>query len=117
MQFLLEKGEIANIAGDNVFDTVIRPPTPDWSAIHVSVEGRGFEVVGLLLEAGAGQIPMWDGRWPLHIAVQNERSDLVPVLLKGGGDVKCTNAHGQTPIELARALGRDDIAELIAAQS
>jgi ankyrin repeat protein len=115
LQYLLSKGAHVTVEEAYKFEPVVRPPTPDWSAIHVSVEGRGFEVVRLLLDAGAKQIPMWDGRWPLHIAVQNERIELVPVLLQAGADAKSVNAKGLTPGQLARALGRDDIADLIAA--
>jgi serine/threonine-protein phosphatase 6 regulatory ankyrin repeat subunit B len=114
LQYLLANGARVTIDDAAAFEPLVRPPTPDWSAIHVSVEGRGFDVVGLLLRAGAKQIPMWDGRWPLHIAVQNEKKELVPVLLHAGADPKCVNAKGQTAGVLARALGRDDIADLIA---
>ena len=113
MNMLLEKGAIVNTEEDSVFEPMIRKPTPDWSPIHVSVEGRGFDVVGILLEHSAKQIPMWDGRWPMHIAVQNSRIDLVPVLIKYGADLTKINAHYQTPIELALSMGREDIAEEI----
>ena len=113
MELLLEKGAIVNTEEDSVFEPMIRKPTPDWSPIHVSVEGRGFEVVQILLEHGAKQIPMWDGRWPMHIAVQNSRIDLVPVLISHGADLKKINAHYQTPIELALSMGREDIADEI----
>ena len=113
MNLLLEKNAIVNTEEDSVFEPMIRKPTPDWSPIHVSVEGRGFEVVGILLDNDAKQIPMWDGRWPIHIAVQNSRIDLVPVLIKHGADLKKMNAHYQTPIELALSMGREDIADEI----
>lgn len=108
---LLKNGAFVNIEEDSVFEPQIRKPTSEWSSIHASVEGRGFEVVSILLENGAKQIKMWDGRTPLHIAVMNSRNDLIPVLLKFGANLKTVNAHYQTPIELALSMGREDLAE------
>ena len=111
MKLLLEKGAFVNISDSDVYEPMVRKPTPDWSPIHVSVEGRGAEVCSILLEHDAKQIKMWDGRSPLHIAVMNMRSDLFPELLKHGADLKEVNNLYQTPIELALSLGRDDLAQ------
>ncbi|OHT12250.1 hypothetical protein TRFO_18057 [Tritrichomonas foetus] len=110
LKLLLEHAAYVNISEGDVYEPLIRAPTPDWSPIHVSVEGRGFEVVQILLENKATQLKMWDGRTPLHIAVMNERNDLFPVLLNFGADLKETNIQYQTPIELALSMGRDDLA-------
>jgi serine/threonine-protein phosphatase 6 regulatory ankyrin repeat subunit B len=114
MNALLARGAYVNVEEGGNFLPTVRQPTPDWSPIHVSVEGRGFEVVGILLSNKAKQIPMWDGRWPLHIAVQNARVDLVPVLVRHGANLAVKNLKGQTPIDLAKSMERDDITEILA---
>jgi ankyrin repeat protein len=57
---------------------------------------------------------MWDGRWPLHIAVQNSMVNLVPVLMEYGANLAVKNLKGQTPIDLAKSMERDDITEILA---
>lgn len=111
MKLLLAHGAYVNCSEDDVYEPLIRKPTPDWSPIHVSVEGRGFEVVNLLLENNAKQIKMWDGRTPMHIAVMNGRNDLFKTLMEHGADLKETNIRYQTPIELALSMGREDFAD------
>lgn len=111
MRILLERGACVNIREDFDFQPRIGKPTPDWSPIHVSVEGKGSDVVSVLLDSGAEQIRMWDGRTPLHIAVQNARKELFGPLLLHGADISAKNARDQTPIELAFAMEREDLAE------
>ena len=111
MRILLENGAYVNIKEDLDYQPKIGKPTPEWSPIHVSIEGNGTDVVSILLDNNAEQIRMWDGRTPLHIAVQNARKELFGPLLQHGADISAKNARDQTPIELAFAMEREDLAE------
>ena len=113
LKVILEAGGLAIIdeSSNDKYMPQIKPPVEDWSPIHAAVEGRGTETIEDLLQAGAKQIKMWDGRSPLHIAVQNARNDLFATLIKYGADLKLMNAHYQTPIELALSMGRQDLAD------
>lgn len=111
MKLLLANGAYVNINEDDKYEPLIRIPDPGWSPIHASVEGKGQEVVTLLLDNNAKQIKMWDGRTPLHIAVMNSRNDLFEPLMKHGADLNATNAQHETPIELALSYQREDFAE------
>ena len=111
MRMLLKHGAYVKLKDGFEYSPKVREPTPDWSPIHAAVEGKGDDVVRILLENGAEQIRMWDGRTPLHIAVQNGRKELLEVLLAHGADLQAINAKDQTPIELAYALEREDLVE------
>jgi len=53
---------------------------------------------------------------PLHFAVQNDRPDMVALLLEAGADVHATTAWGLTPFCLAITQRQDHIAELLRAR-
>ncbi|KAH0795436.1 ankyrin repeat protein [Histomonas meleagridis] len=111
MKYLLEKGSYVNLKDDYEYKPMVRKPTKDWSPIHASIEGNGVDVVRVLLDNNAEQIRMWDGRTPLHIAVQNDRKELFEMLRNHGAGLQAINAKDQTPIELAYALEREDLVE------
>jgi RNA polymerase sigma factor (sigma-70 family) len=53
---------------------------------------------------------------PLHFAVQNDRPDMVALLLDAGADVHATTAWGLTPFCLAVTQRQEHIAELLRAR-
>ncbi|MBS1700732.1 MAG: ankyrin repeat domain-containing protein [Armatimonadetes bacterium] len=49
----------------------------------------------------------------LHVAIFNDRKDVVELLLAAGADKEALNAEGSTPLEQAKALGRSQIIEVL----
>jgi ankyrin repeat protein len=55
-----------------------------------------------------------DGRTPLSWAVENEREDIVELLLKTGKvDVNSSDNNDQTPLAWAKEMGNEVIVELL----
>jgi ankyrin repeat protein len=68
----------------------------------------GIDVVTLLLAKGAKlsvASPFYEGRFPLHSAVQVNRVDIVEVLLLEPADVDCNDQNGRTPLFIAAEKG------------
>ncbi|EAY04931.1 hypothetical protein TVAG_039830 [Trichomonas vaginalis G3] len=113
MSILLDHGTIVNIEDPKVFQPQILEPDFGWTALHVSVEGPGFDTVRMLLDSSASQTKKWDGRTPLHTALFLNREDLIPLLITHGADLNATDVTNQTPVEYALSSGREDLAALI----
>lgn len=54
-----------------------------------------------------------EGRSPLDAAIQEDRPDLVALLIKRGADVNLGGTLNETPLHTAAALGRTEIARLL----
>lgn len=50
---------------------------------------------------------------PLHIAVKNNLKNIVQLLLEKGAKKEAKNSEGKTPLDIAKALGRTDIINLL----
>jgi hypothetical protein len=59
----------------------------------------------------------YDGRTALYVAVNNEQVEAIQLLLEAGADPYIVDSSGQTPIDRARELERDDIVEMLMAGS
>ena len=52
-------------------------------------------------------------QYPLHVAVKNNRADIVEWLLKAGAEYSCVNYWGKTPVEIAIHLEHFEILNII----
>lgn len=52
-------------------------------------------------------------QYPLHVAVKNNRADIVEWLLKAGAEYSCVNYWGKTPAEIATHLEHFEILNII----
>lgn len=113
MSILLEHEAIVNVEDPKIFQPQLLEPDLGWTALHVAVEGPGYDTVRMLLEQGAIQSKKWDGRTPLHTALFLGREDLIPLLIEKGADLNATDNTLQNPTEYALSSGREDLAEII----
>lgn len=96
-----------------------------YEAVHSPTPGRR-EVIDYLLTHGAdvsaakpAHPPTWNYSCvpplgtPLHSAIEVDKEDLVLLFLQHGASLDRTNNVGQTPLQLAQALGRDHLIPLL----
>ena len=103
--FLLKKG--ANIDGEQAV-------VGAYSPLHLALKNQQLECAVILLKAGArvdGRSA--EGSSALHYAVQTGKEEVVQAILERSPDLKLVDARGNTPSDLARALGYDKIKGLI----
>lgn len=55
----------------------------------------------------------WDNYTPIHEAVENGCLDFVELLVEWGAELDIRPRKGRTPLELAKALRRWDIVEVL----
>jgi uncharacterized protein len=86
-----------------------------WTALHYAASGQNPHVLELLL---AGKPPLNprapNGNTPLMMAAMHGDQRNADALLAGGADARLVNRAGNTAADLARAQGRDRLAERIA---
>jgi ankyrin repeat protein len=84
-----------------------------WTPLHFAAQAASVEVIAALLDAGA-EVAGRDelGNTPLLHAVFNSRGngDAIELLRSRGADPHARNAHGQTPLGLARLIANYDVA-------
>lgn len=86
------------------------------TALHAAAKRGLVGPLTALLAAGAAvdALSADDGRTALALAATNGHADAVAALLGGGANAALADHGGLTPADYARALGRRDIARLIA---
>ena len=99
---------------DTIVDQVFLAP-PKVFPIMILI-GWGFPIwqVKARLEADPSLANARGGHGTvLHVAVYNDRKDVVELLLEAGADKTALNAEGKTPYEQAVLLGKPELAELV----
>ena len=100
---LFLSGARADLADDN-----------GWTPLHFAAQARSVPVTEALVAAGAPIDALdTDGNTPLSTAVFNSRGEgeLITFLRRHGADATRPNAHGVSPVALARNIGNYDIAQ------
>lgn len=87
------------------------------SALHLAVHRGNFDVIKMLLEAGAdaNQRDLGSGRSPLHWAVESQKLETVELLLSAGALVNQRSYAGHTPFYCALYRPNKDIQTLLRA--
>ncbi|HET7874209.1 MAG TPA: ankyrin repeat domain-containing protein [Methylomirabilota bacterium] len=85
--------------------------TPLWTAVSRRAGNR--LMMEALLRAGADANVVARGRSLLHEAVEKETAETVSLLLRHGADRALTDEAGASALDLARELGREEIARLL----
>ena len=80
----------------------VRIPDSGASALHKAVHYGRFDVVEMLLKAGAKPDPTdYYGYAPLHPAARNNRTDMIECLISHGADPNISNSTDHTPLKAA----------------
>lgn len=103
-QALLDAGAQVDIVADE-----------GWRPIHHAALNGENKMVALLAERGAdiNRAEEMRGQTPLHIASERGDKEMVRLLLTLGADARIKDQDGQTPVQVAGAMGsvRTDTAE------
>ncbi len=87
-----------------------------YTALHRALEKKEWELAELLIEHGAdpNSVTVY-GITPLHTVIGYGRLDnkYVTLLLEHGADPHLSGDSRRSPLEMAREVGYDDIAELL----
>ena len=106
-KFLLEKGADINAALQGL-------PCPLYQAIC----WRHFSTARVLIENGADVNLIYaNGGWtPLFMAIKENHLDTVRLLLQKGAKIDVKSQAGQTPLDLARELKREEVVKILSEQ-
>jgi len=88
-----------------------------WTPLHFAVQAHSPPLVQLLLQAGAPvDPPDSNGNTPLWRAVMDSqgRGEVIQALRAAGADPHYVNAHGISPVSLARDIGNFDVRRFFA---
>jgi len=98
-------------------------PLPSYSlgetALHVAIcqeDGTSLHIVDFLVQNASPELldkPTKDASTPLHWCVEYNQPECAKLLLRSGANVRKTNNRGQTPLDTAKELGRENIVELL----
>ena len=104
----LDVTEFLTDAGANVNKIGYEECTPLMYEVYM----RNLDNVKLLIERGANvnYQRVMDGFCSLHFSAQNRDAPMSEVLLAAGADASLRNNDGQSPSDIARAIGAMDIA-------
>lgn len=75
--------------------------------------GDSKQVTEMLREDPKGQLRLFGGFTPLHVAVKGGNKDMVEAILDAGADINASTAMHQTPLDLAQRYGHKAVAELL----
>src|SRR6266404_754522 len=93
------------------------PDDNGWTPLHFAAQAHAVAIAEALLAAGAS-VDSRDsrGNTPLINAVFNSRGlgDLIALLRRHGADPNIANAHGISPVTLARTIGNFDVKQCFA---
>ena len=85
------------------------------TALHLAAIKGHSDAVALLAGSGCMDIECEDveGHRPLHLAVEGGCAEAVDLLLDMGADAHARTKLGATPLQMADAMGYDDISQLL----
>lgn len=100
-----------------VVELLAQNPDPDardssgGTALHAAMFQDNIGIVQLLVDAGydVNAIGPRNGYTPLHDAVWADNLPALKLLVANGGDLSVRGLDGYTPLEKARAEGKEDI--------
>jgi len=82
---------------------------------HAAATGRHHGLVAALLDRGADVNGKQSGGWTLlHHAAQQDDREFAEALLARGADAAAKNDRDQTPADVARGTGHEELAEILA---
>ncbi len=83
--------------------------------LHAAVAGGQAPVVRLLLSRHADVVShrCQGGLTPLHLAAELGETEVVGLLLEAGAEVGVPNDLGQTPVDMARRSGHEDLVRVM----
>ena len=81
--------------------------------VHVALMKRNAAIVEFLCQHGADLEEIYDGKTALHFAVQKEDKASVAILLRYGAKLSALNKDGNTPLEVAAAIGNIEIMRML----
>ena len=84
-----------------------------WNALHLAVRYGQPDTISTLLEYGIDINAANRGWTALHLAALNGHTDIASILLNKGAETDAENAEGQSPLDIARAEGKETIAAII----
>ena len=86
---------------------------PQITALHIAVRAGQLDVVKLLIVHGdVNRQDQW-GFSPLHYATIARNKSIVSLLLNNGASAVLASKQGSTPLDIAKELKFDDIADLL----
>jgi len=109
------KGDLAQLR--ELLDVGLDPNLQDSSGmtpLHFAAQEWRPEIASALLEGGAQvDVQSSHGNTPLFDAVYNSRSrgEVIEILRAHGANPMQENAHGQTPVSLAKLIGNFDVVQ------
>ncbi len=104
---------------DNMSDTEIPDcweDPDDWTELLCAAARNNIEQMSTILESGNVDINTQDGDgWTaLHHAVVGGSEEMLDLLLQNGADHTLPNFKGETPEILARSIGNNNFADVLA---
>ena len=82
--------------------------------IHSAAAGRKHDIVRLLIERGADVNALQVAGWRLiHHAAQQGDREFVDLLIASGADLDVKNDRGQSPVDIARGLKHEELADFL----
>jgi uncharacterized protein len=113
LHYAAADGDVARVR--DLLASGIDPRAADddgWTPLHFAAQKSAVDVVQLLLKAGATVDPRdANGNTPLANAVFNSRGngEIIKLLRASGADPFANNAHGVSPLNLARTIANFDV--------
>ena len=84
------------------------------TALYRSIRSGSIDTLSLLIKQdGDVNVTTWDYWTPLHEAAECDQFGMVEQLIAAGGDLSVRTINGQTALDLAELLEREDIAKLL----
>jgi ankyrin repeat protein len=71
------------------------------------------QLTEILREDPKGELRLYGGFTPLHVAVKGGNKDVVEAILDAGADINATTEMHQSPLDLAQRFGHKRVAELL----